>query len=178
MTGRTGNKMPQERGSRSWTERLTVLLTVALFIAPTTAKAERESWCMGGRSIAPLATAQGETDSFVTLHNVGPAAMELRVVFYYPNGAFAGRTDPLSLAAHATYVVRLGEVAGHSGIEWVHGPVYIQWVALDYTEMSSFLTVLHTEDDAEFYTLPLDDLGPYSVTRQEFEDIAGTPDLD
>jgi hypothetical protein len=130
----------------------------------------------GGLSILPLARSDARTGTALTVHNVGPAALAFRILFFQPDGRLAGRTGPQPLPAQATATLDLGQFVGSSRIQWSRGAVHVQWASHEFTRVSTTAT-FHSQpfDDGAggVSGLALDDYGPRPLSRAELRDILG-----
>ena len=128
----------------------------------------------GGLSILPLAMIDARTGTALTVHNVGPAPLTLRILFFNPDGSLAGRTGPQELPAQATGSLDLSQLAGTSRIQWSRGAVHVQWASREFARLSAAATFhnLPANDGAgPPSVLALDSYGPRPLSGAELRDI-------
>jgi hypothetical protein len=124
-----------------------------------------------GLSVLPAADLQ----TFIVVHNAGPAPLAYRIVFYLPDGTEAGRTSAQRIESNGSELRALNVAA--QGINWNAGAVHILWGTLGTTIVSASATYsveINGQTISNVRGLNLTDVGTFPVNKARFdEDTAG-----
>jgi len=128
--------------------RLLVLVIAAVMAYSSVVGGQGQNFPVNGKSVVPFAFTNDPLDKTdLYLHNAGPAALVLRILFYRMNGDPVGFTEPEALAPAATRVVDLASVARVNGLDWQSGPVHVTWGARRATSLVTSCLRIHLEPD-------------------------------
>lgn len=115
----------------------------------------------------------GDLQTFIVIHNAGPAPLAYRLVFYLPDGTEAGRTSTRRIEAHGSELRDVSVAA--QGMNWNVGAVHILWGTLGPTTVSATASY-NVEINGQTVSvrgLELDDLGTFPVNKVKFDQDTG-----